>query len=490
MKYNVKGKKLGFKLKMAIIFFIVAVAMNPSLASAYSDEGQMAADYVIKYYESGSSLDEIKMMLWEQFGKQEVVDEAFLIAAEYTGNDIFVQKPSAGKKGGNIAKMVFKTVEKQEYTGKAIKPGVTVKDGSYTLKKGTDYTISYSNNTKIGTAKALIKGKGKYSGSKKVSFQIVPKTVSITSVKYNGTKGSYKITWSPLKQNITGYRIYYSTKPNGKYTLLKEMKKGSKSVTVGNLKKGKMYFFKMTAYLKQSGKIHESRMSEIVYDKDAAGDTPIVLDLKGNSSVSTIYFSSVDKVGKKAYLTWKRPTNKGVTGIQILRKDSNAEYYVMVADIKNLAQNLFIDAKANSKTEKYYIRCVSGSKVGNARDWAFSDNSDDIHWYKGDGAYYRVDLKEKEYSGTPNFKQYSQKTLDLTWNCDWTGYEYNQIAELDSYSNKYQYVLAPADGYYETQVEAYLNVTNNSFEYMWHEIDYRSGEEKVTGFIKKGSRLK
>ena len=36
------------------------------------------------------------------------------------------------------------------YNGKAQKPKVTVKDGSYKLKNGTDYTVKYSGNKKIG----------------------------------------------------------------------------------------------------------------------------------------------------------------------------------------------------------------------------------------------------------------------------------------------------------------------------------------------------
>ena len=42
-----------------------------------------------------------------------------------------------------------------------------------TLVKGTDYTVSYSNNTSPGTASVIITGKGKYSGVKTVNFRIV-----------------------------------------------------------------------------------------------------------------------------------------------------------------------------------------------------------------------------------------------------------------------------------------------------------------------------
>ncbi len=66
------------------------------------------------------------------------------------------------------------------YTGKAIKPEVTLKNGDTTLKKGTDYTLTYKNNKKVSTAAApaqiTVKGKGSYTGSFKVNFAIIAKS--------------------------------------------------------------------------------------------------------------------------------------------------------------------------------------------------------------------------------------------------------------------------------------------------------------------------
>ena len=60
------------------------------------------------------------------------------------------------------------------YTGKEIKPGVTVKDGSTVLGNGTDYTVSYSGNVNAGTGYVKVTCKGNYSGSKTSSFTITP----------------------------------------------------------------------------------------------------------------------------------------------------------------------------------------------------------------------------------------------------------------------------------------------------------------------------
>ena len=62
----------------------------------------------------------------------------------------------------------------QTYTGGAITPAVTVKDGEKTLKD-TDYTLSWANNVKIGTATVTATGKGNYEGSTgSAAFRVIP----------------------------------------------------------------------------------------------------------------------------------------------------------------------------------------------------------------------------------------------------------------------------------------------------------------------------
>ncbi|MCR5542478.1 MAG: dockerin [Ruminococcus sp.] len=79
------------------------------------------------------------------------------------------------------------------YTGDAIEPKVTIKDGSYNLQKDKDYTVQYSNNKNIGTGKVTITGKGDYQGSKSYTFKIQPADISysqsfvkIDDVRYSG----------------------------------------------------------------------------------------------------------------------------------------------------------------------------------------------------------------------------------------------------------------------------------------------------------------
>lgn len=59
--------------------------------------------------------------------------------------------------------------DKAEYTGKEIKPQVTI-DG---LKEGTDFVVSYKNNILKGTANVIITGIGRYTGVLNKTFKIV-----------------------------------------------------------------------------------------------------------------------------------------------------------------------------------------------------------------------------------------------------------------------------------------------------------------------------
>lgn len=59
------------------------------------------------------------------------------------------------------------------YTGKTIKPSVTVKLGGQVLKKDRDYQVSYRNNKQVGTATITITDKGIHCGEIKKTFKIV-----------------------------------------------------------------------------------------------------------------------------------------------------------------------------------------------------------------------------------------------------------------------------------------------------------------------------
>lgn len=70
------------------------------------------------------------------------------------------------------AAVVSLSQENFSYIGEPIKPVPTVTLNGKTLAAGTDYTVSYENNTNVGTASVVITGTGSYSGTVKKNFTI------------------------------------------------------------------------------------------------------------------------------------------------------------------------------------------------------------------------------------------------------------------------------------------------------------------------------
>jgi len=92
----------------------------------------------------------------------------------------------------NIASATISAIPNQIYTGSAIEPTFTLTFDETVLTKNTDYSVSYSNNRNVGTAKVTITGVGNYIGSAEADFTITAKPVTITGLsaankEYDGT---------------------------------------------------------------------------------------------------------------------------------------------------------------------------------------------------------------------------------------------------------------------------------------------------------------
>ena len=110
----------------------------------------------------------------------------------------------------NLSNATLASVDKQTYTGSAItpKPNVTVPipSGKTTiLSSDTDYTYSYSNNTNAGTGTVKVTGKGNYTGTKSITFEIGqadnPVKVTAKDLTYN-TSSQALVTTSGAQGTI------------------------------------------------------------------------------------------------------------------------------------------------------------------------------------------------------------------------------------------------------------------------------------------------
>ena len=94
----------------------------------------------------------------------------------------------------SIATLNISSLSDAKYTGKAITPEVTVKDGTKTLKQGVDYTVKYTNNINVGKASVTITGIGNYTGNVTKYFNIVKDEPTISNAdRLFGSNGTLRI---------------------------------------------------------------------------------------------------------------------------------------------------------------------------------------------------------------------------------------------------------------------------------------------------------
>lgn len=153
----------------------------------------------------------------------------------------------------NIEDASISNIAKKNYTGRVIRPSVTVKYGGKRLKENKHYTVSYKKNRNPGIATITIKGKGAYTGTKKVSFTIKPKKAALKTVK-SPKKKRLNVTWK-RDSSVTGYQVMIAT--NKSFRANKKSKVISKnkttSCTFKNLKSKKTYYVKVRSYKSVKG---------------------------------------------------------------------------------------------------------------------------------------------------------------------------------------------------------------------------------------------
>ncbi len=182
-------------------------------------------------------------------------------AEEETAEDTTTQNETQTQTAAlkDISSFSFGKIADQTYTGKKLTPAVSVTDNGKALTKDTDYTVTYADNKDIGRATATITGKGSYAGSKTLSFNIVPKSTTLTAKK-SGSK--IKLSWKAVS-GITKYQVQYSTdggktfKSGGKFA-------ASKKNASLKLDTSKSYVFRIRTYKTVNGKNYYSAWSKNV----------------------------------------------------------------------------------------------------------------------------------------------------------------------------------------------------------------------------------
>lgn len=225
------------------------------------------------------------------------------------------------------------------YNGKVKTPSVTVKDRKgNTLKKDTDYIVSYAKGRKVpGKYAVKLTFKGKYSGTKTLYFTIAPSVTSKVTAK--STITTLTLKWNAVT-GATNYRVYRYNANNKKYeSIASGLTKPT--YTIKKLKGAKAYKFKIVAYTKVGSTTIWGDYSK-VYTFSTAPGTPaltVTSPKKGTAQVSwknvsgesayEVYYSTSQNSGYKKLGNCKA----NVTKATISKLTSGKVYYFRVRAI-------------------------------------------------------------------------------------------------------------------------------------------------------------
>ena len=234
----------------------------------------------------------------------------------------------------NISEAVV-TLAQTSYTydGKAKTPSVTVQLGDKTLVPDADYTVSYSDNIEVGTAKVTVTGKGNYTGSKTASFTI--------------TKAADQEPTASITCRKTVYEVAYGSKP------FKINASSESSMAFTSSKPG------IAAVDKVTGKV-TIKNTGIAVITIKAGNAAKKVTVKVSPKKQTI--KSVKAVkGKKLTVKWAE--DKRASGCQVqISTDKNFKKNVLA---KKVSKTSYTFTKLKTG-KKYYVRVRSYKKTTKA----------------------------------------------------------------------------------------------------------------------------
>lgn len=121
-----------------------------------------------------------------------------------------------------INQVTIREIADKTYSGKKIEPYIKLTYKNKSLKRGTDYTVSYDNNIDVGTATATITGIGNFMGTTAVSFKIVKgtskiKVSAISNQTFTGTEITPAVSVKEGTKKLTkdvDYKVSYANNIN------------------------------------------------------------------------------------------------------------------------------------------------------------------------------------------------------------------------------------------------------------------------------------
>ena len=324
----------------------------------------------------------------------------------------------------DITKSAISGISTKTYTGKNITQSVKVKYNGKTLKGGTDYTVSYSSNKKVGTATVKITGKGQYGGTVSKTFKINPAKQKIQ--KLTAKSKAFFIDWAQ-KGSATGYDVEYSVNANMSGAVSKHLTANKPdTLTVSGLSGDKTYYVRVRSYTNVNGKVYYGAWSDVKSIKTANNDitkatvsgistklftgkaiTQNVTVKVGNTVLKngtdyTVSYSNNKKVGKATV----KITGKGKYGGVITKtfKINPAKQQIQKLTAKSKA--FFVDWAQKGSATGYEIQYATNSKFTGAKKVTITNNKTDKTTVSKLSANKKYYVRVRSYTNVGGTKYY------------------------------------------------------------------------------------
>lgn len=231
-------------------------------------------------------------------------------------------------------------IPNQIYQGYDVSPSVTVTNGGTVLTEGTDYTVSYQNNSGVGTATVNVFGAGIYDGYINLTktFNIVPDTVKNMQISKAGTN-TVDLSWSPVS-GADGYTVQILK--NGKWVSVGNFV--GTSAQISGLLPGSVNYVHIAAYASSNGKTYIGNYNTAVKIETTVGAINPRVSAYANNFVT---------------ITWNKQT--AANGYEVFKYDASSKKYVLYKNITNPNTNtckvtgLASNKKYNFKVRAYQI---------------------------------------------------------------------------------------------------------------------------------------
>lgn len=291
------------------------------------------------------------------------------------GNEIlgfsisYKQNYSGTRQMTSVKRCDLSDIPEQIFSGNAVTPKPTVKYGSATLQEGTDYVLSWADNTKTGTGSVTVTGINKYFASQTLTFKIsapaptvtptpkptatptpkptntptpkptstpAPAVVKLTApaIKASTSWNSCTLRWNRIN-NAQSYILYRKTN-SGKYVKLKTLNANTTAYKDTKITIGNKYSYVIRASRKtSSGYIYSPTSKAVTVKPNLLRPSTKLKTLKG-----------------KQIISWKKVP--GATGYVLYQKKGNGSF----KKVKTVsARNLNYTFKT-SKNTTYSYRVV------------------------------------------------------------------------------------------------------------------------------------